>query len=68
MMKYQPGIVKIACNLQNLEDKKRLCEIRTWFREKFPKQETVFIGMGELGSNLRGKFAREGDKYTFASV
>lgn len=68
MMHHEPIIIKIACKLLNPDDKYRLSEIRTWFREKFPKQETIMIGMGEFGSDLRGIFAREGDTYTFASV
>jgi shikimate dehydrogenase len=68
MMNYEPNIVKIACRILNPEDKNHLSRIRTWFREKFPKQETIFIGMGELWSDLRGILAHEGDIYTFASV
>lgn len=68
MIRYEPSIIKIACKLTSPDDKKHLYKIRTWFREKFPKQETIFIGMGELGSDLRGIFGRDGDRYTFASV
>ena len=63
----RPDIVKVAYMLGSEEDARRLTTIRAWFCARFPRQPTIFIGMGKYGTHLRSEFARDGDIVTFAS-